>query len=507
MHGGGRTDISAPHWLELLEAQAEALRAAFLVVDADGTLFAYNERFLSQWGVPAHVLERRKLSELAEWLDAVGDEPAEQLARLLLSPDPSQAGEVYYSSTGDMLSLRIVDLPGGGKVWAFHNAREIQHLIQGLRDAGDLLRLLEGHIDGIVLELDPDHRVVGIWAPDDSFFEESDRALQGKRITEVFGPEQGGTIDGVVRHLFSTGAPKSFEYTLDIRGERKFFTADARLMPSGDEEEPRVTLQIRDVTERTRMQRKLLEAERLASVGLLAAGVAHEVNNPLAYTLLNLERIQSGLRELSRPDSSELLDELQTAVEMSLEGARRVQTIVQDLRRFSRSDRHDPLVPVDVREMIEFAIDMAAHATRERARVVRDFGDVPFVMASETRLTQVFLNLIVNAAQAIPAGKPEENEIRVVTRAVGTERAVIEVHDTGAGMTPAILEHIFEPFFTTKPAGDGTGLGLAICQGIATSLGGEIAVESQPGRGSVFRLFLPAAEPPEGRRARTTPPP
>lgn len=486
--------VGAPSAMtELLEAQADAFAAGFLVVAPDGTLVSYNERFALQWGVPTSVLAQRSLSELADWLSANGGDPAKTLAKLLLARDPPRLCEITVS-TGQTFTVHAVQLSGGGWLWTFHNAKEIHHLVAGLREAGNLLRLLEAHLDGIILELDADTRIVGIWATDNTYFEEPDATLQGRRLVDVVGGAQGVSFQSVVSQVFATKHPMTFEYTLDLRGEQRVFSASARPMPSSEDEAPRVTVMIRDTTERTRIQKRLFEADRLASAALLAAGVAHEVNNPLAYTLLNLERIDKGLRDLAKATPNPFLDGLLDAITMSLEGARRVQTIVQDLRRFSRSDQNDPYVPVDVHNVLDFAVDIAGHEIRERARVVRDFGQIPLVLASETRLNQVFLNLIINATHAIPAGAPQTNEIRLVTRTDRFGRAVIEVRDTGEGMTPSVMDRIFEPFYTTKPAGLGTGLGLAICQGIVTSLGGELAVESERGRGSVFRLVLPSAD-------------
>jgi len=148
---------------------------------------------------------------------------------------------------------------------------------------------------------------------------------------------------------------------------------------------------------------------------------------------------------------------------------------------------------VDVRLVLDSAVRLSWNEIRHRAKLVKSYGAVPPVDASESRLGQVFLNLIVNAAQAIPEGKADENEIRLVTT-VGTDGdVVIEVHDTGHGMSPEVIERLFTPFFTTKPVGFGTGLGLSICHRIVSSLGGEITVESKPGRGSMFRVSLPAA--------------
>jgi CheY-like chemotaxis protein/anti-sigma regulatory factor (Ser/Thr protein kinase) len=156
---------------------------------------------------------------------------------------------------------------------------------------------------------------------------------------------------------------------------------------------------------------------------------------------------------------------------------------------------------------IESAIQLASNEIRHRARVVRDFGNATLrCLANERRLTRVFLNLIVNAAQAIPEGDATTNVIGIVTRAAG-DRIVVEITDSGPGIPPAIRAHIFEPFFTTKPVGVGTGLGLAICHGIVTDLGGTIEVESKSGCGALFRVILPAASSPEQVVAAAPSPP
>jgi signal transduction histidine kinase len=251
---------------------------------------------------------------------------------------------------------------------------------------------------------------------------------------------------------------------------------------------------VQDITARAGLQNQLLQAERLASVGLLAAGVAHEINNPLAYVLLHLERLRHGLGELQaeRSDDAQLAA-LAQSVEVCLEGSQRVHEIVYNLCRVARNDTEEVQTPVAVSRVLTFAIALASPAVRRRATIVCDFGQVPPVLASEARLNQIFLNLIINAAHAIPEGAPDDNEIRLVTRTDDGGRAVIEVHDTGVGIPAANLQHIFDPFFTTKAPGEGTGLGLAICHGITTSLGGEIVVESHLGEGSVFRVTLPPA--------------
>jgi CheY-like chemotaxis protein len=171
-----------------------------------------------------------------------------------------------------------------------------------------------------------------------------------------------------------------------------------------------------------------------------------------------------------------------------------VRAIVGDLKLFSRAEE-ERTVSVELTHVLDSAARMAWNEVRHRARFVREYGRLPLVLGSEARLGQVFLNLIVNAAQAIPEGHVDDHEIRLCARELPSKQVLVEVHDTGSGIAEHLVGRIFDPFFTTKPPGIGTGLGLAICHRIVTSLGGRIDVESQPGRGTVVRVTLAAAEP------------
>jgi signal transduction histidine kinase len=480
----------SPSAADFLEAQAGALGATFVVASDDGVLLAASERMGAMWGVPAEAFAIGSLQALVQWLDAHADGGAAILGRILGGKEAGSEGEVMLPDGRSVVWRTAAAHAGRCHLWAFQDVTASRQVAAALRDAGYLLRILEAHADGAVLELDMDVHIVGIWARTSEFFEKPDTLLQGSSLPEAIGQSPGTALEGLVRRVFVTGRPESFDYALDLHGERRFFATKAIFMSGADGEPPRVTLMIRDVTERTRMQTQLLEAERVMSVGLLAAGVAHEINNPLAYVLLNLERIRAGLRNLAAQFPHDALLDLLDAVQMGLQGGQRVQTIVRELSHFTRRDL-EVRQPVDVHRVLDFAIEMAAPEIRDRARVVRDFRDVPPIVAGENRLGQVFLNLLVNAAQAIDAGEPEDNEIRVATRTGERGEAIVEVGDTGMGISPSVLPHIFEPFYTTKAAGTGTGLGLAICQLIATSLGGRLTVETQLGRGSVFRLVLP----------------
>ncbi len=290
---------------------------------------------------------------------------------------------------------------------------------------------------------------------------------------------------------------------------------------------PAVQRELREAShrqEQRKMHRQLAMSDRLASVGMLAAGIAHEINNPLAALVTNIEAAQEtltaivstvaragGMVEAERnavPGLMVLLERHQAALADAAVATERIGNTAQDLKLFAKSDPEETSA-VDVRQVLASTARMAATATRCCARVVHDFGDIPPILANEGRISQVFLNLILNAAQAIPEGNVAGNEIRLVTRFDAARgRVVVEVHDTGSGIPEAILPRIFDPFFTTKPIGIGTGLGLAICHRIVSALDGRMDVRTTEGKGSTFIVELPAMKPedaPVRRRPRRRP--
>ncbi len=239
-----------------------------------------------------------------------------------------------------------------------------------------------------------------------------------------------------------------------------------------------------DISERMAMQERLAQSERMASIGSLAAGVAHEVNNPLTYIMSNLECAIASVRDpdLDRDALAEMLAE-------ALEGAHRVRGVVRDLKDLSRPAACD-VERVDVREVIEASIKLARNELRHRAQLVRELHDVPPVAIDARRFGQVILNLLINAAQAIPEGDVDQHRIRVSTR-TENDRVIIEVADTGPGVPPELRSRIFEPFFTTKQVGSGTGLGLSICRSIISGAGGDLGTYIAPEGGCLMRITLP----------------
>jgi len=256
----------------------------------------------------------------------------------------------------------------------------------------------------------------------------------------------------------------------------------------------------RDVTRDKKLQAQLAFADRMMSVGTLAAGLAHEVNNPLTFVIGNLDLMSKETRRKAKDLAGIGLDDLPEIVDDAIEGAQRVRRIVGDLKTFS-STSGDQKAPLDVADLIDASVKMAFAEINHRAVIERNYAEVQPVLGNEPSLCQVFLNLIVNAARAVEAAEGEDKTIHIVIKTDAKGRVVVEVRDAGIGIPPENIPRLFDPFFTTRPVGEGTGLGLSVCHNIIDEHGGAIEVESEVGTGTVFRVKLPVAST-EARRKR-----
>jgi signal transduction histidine kinase len=265
------------------------------------------------------------------------------------------------------------------------------------------------------------------------------------------------------------------------------------------------------------VQKQLLQSEKMASIGLLAAGVAHEVNNPIGYVNSNLLTLKSYVTDLlallesyenaeaqfggavetlrqieefkRKIDIEFLRGDIPALLEESLEGAARVRKIVQDLKDFSHAGDNDEWEWADLHQCLESTLNIVYNEIKYKARVVKEFGALPAVQCLPRQLNQVFLNLLINAVHAIET----EGTITIRTGAEGG-KVWVEISDTGKGIKPEYLDKIFDPFFTTKPVGQGTGLGLSVSYSIIRKHQGEILVDSPPGRGATFKVVLPVQQ-------------
>jgi PAS domain S-box-containing protein len=322
---------------------------------------------------------------------------------------------------------------------------------------------------------------------------------QSAQVQDRIHPEDRERVTQDRDRSIRERTPWTCDYRLVVGGRVRLVHSQGAVVLDAAGSAVRMVGTVQDVTEKKEAEARIMLADRLVSVGTLALGVAHEINNPLASITANLDMMAEGIRQLPEAGTAALRELEEMTVE-AREGAERVRKIVRGLKTFSRGDEAHP-VALDLERVLEVAIDMAFNTIRHRARLVKDYGDAPAVVADEGRLGQVFINLLVNAAQSLSEGQVERNEIRVVTGTFADGRALVEVRDTGSGIPADVIDRIFDPFFTTRAVGVGTGLGLSICHGIVASLGGELTAQSDGHKGSVFRVLLPAApfDPPAER--------
>lgn len=351
--------------------------------------------------------------------------------------------------------------------------------------------LIENAPDGIAITRWPEIVFVNPAAARMLGFRDPQQAI-GRDILSLLTPSEAAHADLRVERLRrGERVPGRAEYTSrDPDGNA--LSIEISAIPIEYEGAPAMLAFARDVTERKAMLAQLMAADKLAAVGTLAAGVAHEINNPLAYLLLNLEFL---LREIPRlvGDGGRLEPVLRRLRETK-QGAERVKTIVRDLQTFTRRDE-GMRGPVDLPAVIEAALHMARHEIRHRASVIKRFEPVPAAHGNATRFEQLFLNLFINAAHAVGDRDPQRNTIEVALKRAADGSLVATVRDNGAGIPRDLLGRVFDPFFTTKPNGLGTGLGLPICHGIVSAAGGEIHIDSEEGTGTLVTVTLCAHGP------------
>ena len=339
--------------------------------------------------------------------------------------------------------------------------------------------------------------------------------LVGQPLLGLFAAPDRAAVLARMEDLRRSSAPARLAELAMVRLDGSLVHVETTAMSVLFDGQPAVLAVIRDVSARRELVARTMHVDRMLAVGTLAAGVGHEINNPLAYVMANVAyasgevaRVQQQVEKLVDREASAgalaaaLSDVVGVLAEID-EGAGRIRDITRDLNTLARND--EELRLVDLRAAADSALRMAAPEIRQRARVVRHYDDVPPVRASASRVSQVLLNLVINAAHAIAKGAHDSNEIAVHIRSEGAN-VVVEVRDTGCGIASEDLERVFTPFFTTKPIGQGTGLGLSISKRIVRSLGGDIEVRSTPGLGTTMRVVLPAVRNARPRDVPSRPP-
>jgi PAS domain S-box-containing protein len=300
-------------------------------------------------------------------------------------------------------------------------------------------------------------------------------------------PEDRARADQCFRSAAENLMPFTCEYRVVLPdGQARCLLGRGRAHTDASGQVQRLSGSAQDITERKEIEAQLVVAGRMAAVGTLAAGVAHEINNPLASILGNLEYLSGRLGRADGPD------DVREVLVGTRQSAQRIRDVVRNLMLFSGAGG-DSETAVDVRRLLDAVLDIVGTELRERAHVTREYEETPPVLANEGRLAHAFVQLLRNAAQAIPPGAPSSHEVRIRAATSRDGRVLVEIRDDGVGIPATLRERIFDPFFTTRPVGTAIGLGLSTAHAIVTAIGGSLSLDSEPDEGSTFRVSLPAA--------------
>ncbi len=358
-----------------------------------------------------------------------------------------------------------------------------RRLAERLVDADALLSNILDNVPDPLFVKDADHRWIALNQSFCDFMGRRADELLGHSDFDFFPHEEAAVFRAKDEAVFASGQTNENEEVFtDAQGARHVIATKKAMFTDARGHKVLVGI-IRDLTDRKQLEAQLSLTERMASVGTLAAGVAHEINNPLAYVIGNIEFAREAISDLPTNISVDVVESLAEAAE----GASRICDIVRDMKTFSRVDP-DHLGSASVSEAVHLAVRMLANQLRHIATVAIDLPEVAAVQADESRLGQVLVNLVMNAMQAFTSPSLD-SKIGISVSQAG-EEVTITVRDNGCGIAPEVLGRIFDPFFTTKPVGVGTGLGLSICHGIVSALGGRIEIESTLGAGTVARVML-----------------
>jgi len=344
-------------------------------------------------------------------------------------------------------------------------------------------RLLEATFDGIATVENGAIQEANIGFS--TLFGRTTAEMLGQPISSFLSEEQQEETKAVL-----STSKQCIRELVGRRPDRQPVHIEVLFEPLVDGSPNRHLLAIRDNTERKELQASLQVADRMAAIGSLAAGVAHEINNPLTYVLANLEEASQRIAGLDENNLQSNLQKANSCLHIATEGAGRVQRTIQDLKTLTRSN-DDPVSPVNVQKVLDSTIGIALNTVKHRGKLTTSHEQTRAALANDSRLGQVFLNLIINASESLP----EDRDLQIQIDSYETnEHVVVEIRDTGSGIPTEQLDRIFDPYYTTKPVGVGTGLGLWVSRNLLHNMGGEIEVESTVGEGSVFRVKLAATD-------------
>ncbi len=521
---------------EWLRALVEQTLAGIYVIQ-DGRFRYVNQEFARIFGYasPADIIDLLKIAEL------IAPEDREMVAENVRRRAEGEMPEMRYSFVGLRRDGRRIHIEVHGRAMQFDGKPAVIGLLLDITErklaeaaSDEKLRALFEHSPLGIALVDNEGRHLECNDAYQRLLGCSDEVLKATDMWSLIPARFADKVSGMRQAIESAGRYGAIELEY-CRQDRQLIpvqTCAVRIAGSGDQHY--VWSIVEDITERKRLEKEkaeqlaalkainkrlqeaqtqLLQAEKMSAVGQLAAGVAHEINNPVGFVKSNLVMFQTYLSaflrligayesvlEANPPnapsrqrirdvemeiDYAFVRDDAPTLVRESLDGIERVTRIVSDLRDFSRAGEAEWQM-ADVHRCIDSTLNIVANELKYKADVVKDYGHLPQIRCMPFQLNQVFMNLLINAAQAIP----ERGTISIRT-GQADDSVWVEIEDTGIGIAPDIRARIFEPFFTTKPIGKGTGLGLAVSYGIVQSHHGDISVRSTEGAGTVFRVMLP----------------
>jgi two-component system, NtrC family, sensor kinase len=484
--------------LAVLEEPLDAISEGILVLDTHGSVVWFNRRLAELFAFPPNGVHGATRDALIEGMAARMIDPVAYRARVreIIANEEPFARDVLDLKSGRHIErtsrLRIVDGVGAGRVIVYRDVTREKHVTAALVDSEARFRaVIDAAPDGIILS--QKWRITYANAAVMNALGRTMEELIDANVLDLIAPEARGDVHATATRIVEREQPGSLRERVFLRSDGThvhFEVAALRIVLSG---EPTVVLFMRDISERRRMQAQLAVSDRMASIGAMAAGVAHEINNPLAYVLANLELMRAQIAEVERDPTRERIETLRGMQAIAAEGCMRIKAVVGELATLSRTGANEETERLlDVRWTLDSSLKLARALVSTRARIVTEYAEAPLVRANDARLSQVFLNLLLNAAQAIEPGRPDENEVRVRCGKSEEGGVFVSISDTGRGIAPEDLPRIFDPFFTTKAPHEGTGLGLSICQSIVWGLGGSIRVEPGGARGTTFRVDLPS---------------
>ena len=524
------------------EACLDRLPHALALLDADGVLIFTNRAWRRLLGPPGFEAMRGRDLEYAAWIseraaDAESGQAAAHRIRAAVRGAASTQAEIELALDGEMhwLALYAASLPDGGALVMHEDLAALKQLEQ---HRARFINLADRSRDYIVL-FEPSGRI--------SYLNDAARRLAeriGASVAGRYEPDLARWPNRLVGEAGWRGALGQGEWHGEIAfvatggdiatrcaviahrdGDGVVRYLSAVLHDLSDEKRREEELQNRNVelefayARLKGAQEQLLQSEKMASIGQLAAGVAHEINNPIGFVHSNLgtlreyiinlfalvdgyERalaaagaapaLRTEIDELKRRfDFEFVLHDLPALLAESRSGIERVKKIVQDLKDFSYAGSGEHWQLADLHKGLDSTLNIVRNEIKYKAEVVRDYGTLPLVECLPMQVNQVFMNMLVNAGHAIR----ERGTITIATRDIGEGEVSVEFRDTGVGIPPAVLPRIFDPFYTTKQVGQGTGLGLSLSYGIVQKHHGRIEVESTEGIGTTFRIVLPVVQP------------